>query len=128
MSRLIIMVFAYLLAGCTKTVYIPVESVRTEYQDRYLRDSVYVHDSTYIREKGDSVLIDRWHTLYREVLKVDSFLRTDSIQVPYPVDKIVEVNKLYWFQKMLIWIGVGAIMALMLWLVRRKILLFDSDI
>lgn len=111
---------ACLLAGCTKTVYIPVESVRTEYQDRYIRDSINIYDSIYVREKGDSVFIDRLQKIYIDRFRVDSFIRTDSIQVPYPVDKIVYVNKLYWYQEALIWTGIGALLVLIIWLIRRK--------
>jgi hypothetical protein len=36
------------LAACNKTVYVPVESVRTEYRDNYLRDSITVHEPQWI--------------------------------------------------------------------------------
>lgn len=121
MKTTILFILACLFTGCTKTVYVPVESVRTEYQDRYLRDSIFLRDSVHVREKGDSVIIDRWHKEYVDRLRVDSFIRTDSIQVPYPVDKIVEVNRLYWWQEALMWVGVGAIAILMLWLIKRRV-------
>lgn len=38
----------------------------------------------------------------------------DSIRVPYPVDKVVEVNRLRWYQEALMWVGVGALIILML--------------
>lgn len=124
MGRLILLgifAIACILSGCrTKIQYVPVESVRTEYQDRYLRDSINVYDSVYVREKGDSVFVDRFQKIYIDRFRVDSFIRTDSIQVPYPVDKIVEVNKLYWYQEALMWIGVGALVILMIWLIKRK--------
>ena len=48
-------------------------------------------------------------------------IKTDSIPVPYPVEK--EVNKLYWWQKSLIWIGgiflIGIPVAVW-WLIRKK--------
>lgn len=119
MNRLVILAIAAGLGGCTKTVYVPVETVRTEYVDTYRRDSVHVHDSVYIRSTGDTLLIDRWHTLYREVLKIDTFLRTDSVQVPFPVEKTVYVNKLHGYQKACMWIGVGAVVLLMVGLIKR---------
>lgn len=82
------------LSSC-RTQYIPIETINTEvkYRDRLQRDSVHVHDSIYIRDNGDTVFVDRWHTVYK-----DRFLRdtsyvyiTDSIQVPYPVEK--ELNR-----------------------------------
>lgn len=120
MRAVLFICLTFWLVGCTKTVYIPQETVRTEYQDRYLRDSIYLHDSVYVRDRGDSVFVDRWHTQYIDRLRVDSFLRTDTIREPYPVEKIVYVNKTAWYQDMLIWIGLGALAVLIGWLVKRK--------
>ena len=118
---LLVIVTILSLFGCrTKTVYIPQETIRTEYQDRYLRDSIYLHDSVYVRGRGDSVFVDRWHTRYIDRLRVDSFLRTDTIWEPYPVEKVVYVNKTAWYQDVLIWIGLGALAVLIGWLIKRK--------
>ena len=69
----------------------PVESVRTEieYRDRWQRDSIHIHDSIHIRDKGDTVFVDRWHTGYKDKLLRDTTYieKTDSVQVPYPVEK-----------------------------------------
>lgn len=85
-----------LLFGC-KTKYVPVESVRKEieYRDRWQRDSIHVRDSVIVRGKGDTVFVDRWHTEYKDRLLRDTtyIYRTDSVQVPYPVEK-----KLTWWQ------------------------------
>lgn len=109
------------LSGCrTKIQYIPIESIRTEYQDRYLRDSIYLHDSVYVRDQGDSVFVDRWHTRYIDRLRVDSFFRTDTIHEPYPVEKIVYINKTAWYQDALIWVGLGALAVLIGWLIKRR--------
>lgn len=86
MRKILFILLALLLAGCTKTMYVPVESVRTEYQDRYHRDSIYLLDSVFVREKGDTVLIHKYSIEYRDRIRVDSFCKTDSIQVPYPVE------------------------------------------
>lgn len=76
------------LFGCKSRIqYVPVESVRTEYKDRLQRDSIYVQDSVYIRDKGDTVFIDRWRYLYKDKLVTDTFIVSDTIQVPYPVEK-----------------------------------------
>jgi len=50
-------------------------------------------DSIYIRERGDTVFADRWHTKYVEKLRVDSFCKIDSVQMPYPVEVQVKVEK-----------------------------------
>jgi hypothetical protein len=42
-KTLFFILFFIAFAACNKTVYIPVETVRTEYRDNYLRDSITVH-------------------------------------------------------------------------------------
>ena len=124
MRVLLYICIAFWLVGCTKMGYVPVEKVRTEieYRDRLQRDSIHIHDSINVYQKGDTVFRDRWHTEYKDRLLRDTIniYKTDSVQVPYPVDKIVEVNRLRWYQETLMWIGVGALLVLMLWLIRRK--------
>ena len=80
-----------LITSCRSVQYVPVESVRTEieYRDRLQRDSIHVHDSIHIRDKGDTVFVNRWHTVYkdkqlRETIYIEN---TDSVQVPYSVEK-----------------------------------------
>lgn len=79
------------LCSCAHVKYVPVETIKTEveYRDRLLRDSIYVHDSIYVREKGDTVFVNKWHTLYKDRLLRDTIYvnRTDTIRVPYPVEK-----------------------------------------
>lgn len=74
--------------GCrTRIEYIPVESVRTEYKDRLQRDSIYFRDSIIMREKGDTMFIDRWRYLYKDRLITDTLIVSDTVRVPYPVEK-----------------------------------------
>lgn len=92
MKRLFIYIVCVLLVlsfiGCrTRIQYVPVESVRTEYKDRLQRDSIYFRDSIIMREKGDTVFIDRWRYLYKDRLVTDTLLVSDTIRVPYPVEK-----------------------------------------
>lgn len=99
MTKIILLLLILLaFAGCkTKTVLVPVDRVKIEYRDRLRVDSVYNSDTTYIRKINDTVLIDviRWRNKY--ILKTDSIIRTDSI--PYPVEVILEVNKLTKWQR-----------------------------
>lgn len=80
-----------LLAGCTSTKYVPVESVRTEYVDResVRVDSVTLLDSVIIRSAGDTVLIEKWRWRDRVSIVRDTVetVRTESVAVPYPVEK-----------------------------------------
>lgn len=90
-TYLFISIFLFCAISCQRTVYVPVENVRTEiqYKDRLRRDSIFIHDSINTYQKGDSVFRDRWHKEY-----IDRFIHdttfvhlTDSIQIPYPVEK-----------------------------------------
>ena len=114
MKYLIIwLVFLMLLAwltSCTTTKYVEVERIRTDttYITKWQKDSVWLHDSIHIRERGDTVMIERWHTQWRDRLRVDTIYQAthDTIPVPYPVETIKEVPaELSWWQRLRIWIG-----------------------
>lgn len=82
----------FLLAfSCTTTEYVPVETTKTDsiYISRFELDSIYVHDSVYVRDKGDTVYIEKVKYLYREKVRTDTVYteRTDSIRIPYPVER-----------------------------------------
>ncbi|MDU1890894.1 MAG: hypothetical protein E6767_09415 [Dysgonomonas sp.] len=95
-----------LLASCkSKTIYVPVETVKTEYKDSYLRDSVYLHDSVLIRLKGDTVFFEKYKYLYRDKLVIDSIFIRDSIHVPYPVTEYIKENYKSGFDWFQIWCG-----------------------
>lgn len=92
---IILIVFSLLLSSCKSIQYVPVEKVVTEYKTNTVHDSVYLeilkHDSVVIEKLGDTVYVNKWHTQYKdrwkEVIKTDTFIKVDSIQVPYPVEK-----------------------------------------
>lgn len=96
------------LTGCKTTEVVTVEKVKTDttYITKVQRDSIWQHDSVFIKEKGDSVLIERWHTKYinKEVHDTTYVAKHDSVPVPYPVTKYVE-KQLSWWQKTLMYAG-----------------------
>ena len=49
--------------SCRTPQFIPVESVKTEYRDKILRDSIYLYDSVYVKEKGDTLIFERYRYL-----------------------------------------------------------------
>jgi hypothetical protein len=114
MKYLIIwLVFLMLLAwltSCTTTKYVEVERIRTDttYITKWQKDSVWLHDSIHIRERGDTVRIERWHTQWRDRLRVDTIYQAthDTIPQPYQVETIKMVEKdLNWWQLLRLWIG-----------------------
>jgi len=100
-----------LLVGCKsqKLIYVPVEkeTIKTEYMDRLQRDSIYVQDSIFIHHKGDTVFKEKYKYLYRDKLVRDSIFIHDSISLdkPYPVEVIKEVNRLKQWQIVLMILG-----------------------
>lgn len=56
-------------------------------------DSVYVFDSIVIREKPDTVIRERWHTLWRERVVHDTVYdrHTDTIRETVNVEKVTKV-------------------------------------
>lgn len=84
-----------LLAGCKSVQYVPVETVRTDsvYVDHYLRDSIYQRDSVFINRwtAGDTIYQDKivYKYIYRDKVKYDTvaILRSDTVRVPFPVDR-----------------------------------------
>lgn len=87
----IILLVSAIWFGCSTTKYIPLESVRydTTYVNKYQYDSIYKRDSIVVRDKGDTVFIEKYRYLYRDKLLHDTlyFSKTDSIHVPYPVER-----------------------------------------
>ncbi len=91
-------------SSCSRTEYVTVESVRTDTLRtvRQRTDTLVVWDSTVVRPVGDTVYTDRWHTVYRVSARADTVYRsrTDTIPVPYEVEKTVEVTRpLTWWQR-----------------------------
>ena len=99
----LVILVALLLVGCkTKERVVTVEKVRndTTYITKHQRDSVWLHDSIHVTEKGDTIRIERWHTKYVEKATHDTLYQAthDTIPQPYPVEKIVE-RELSWWQQ-----------------------------
>lgn len=97
MKRLVL--FAVLLAvltGCKTVEYVPVTVVEHHTDSIYFtkvqRDSIWMHDSIRVTEKGDTVKIEKWHTRYVDKIRIDTLYvyKIDSIPKPYPVIKEVE--------------------------------------
>ena len=109
-----------LFGSCTTTKYVPVPEYHTDTLriSHNTSDSIYVHDSTYIKEKGDTVRIERWHTKYIEKQVHDTIYqsRTDSVPKPYPFVKVVE-RELTTNQKGLMILGALALMAFIVWII-----------
>lgn len=88
---IILLTIAICLTSCRSIKYVPVETVKTEYKtrDSIRFDSIYEHDSIFLLVKGDTVYKEKYRYKYRylTINKTDTVMMTDSVQIPYPVEK-----------------------------------------
>ena len=122
----VMLLFLLLLCGC-RTEYVPVESVRYDSVmiEKLMRDSVFVRDSVYLKEKGDTVFKykDRFVYVYKN--RVDTFFaeKIREIEVPVPVERKltwwerVKLNYAEWVIAVLV--AVALVYALRQWLARK---------
>lgn len=99
---IIAMIICSFFTSCKSIEYVPIIEHHTDtlIKTNVQRDSVYVHDSVTITQKGDTVLMDRWHTKYveREVHDTTYVSKIDSILTSYPVEVKVEKQLTWWQQ------------------------------
>ena len=111
-----------MMFGCTTTKYVPVIEHRTDTVriTQQQRDSIYLHDSIRVSEKGDTIRIEKWHTRYIERTSHDTIYqsKTDSIPVPYKVTEYVE-RKRSTMEWGLIALGTVALLGFIVWLAVR---------
>lgn len=128
---LLLAFMACALLGSCKTrehvVTIVAHSTDTLRLTQVQRDSIYMHDSIHVREKGDTLLIERWHTRWRDRWHSDTVYisKTDSVPRPYPVEVVKEVAKpLTWWQQARMFVGGIVIFGLIIFaavkIIRRK--------
>lgn len=149
MLLLVAVVSLFTLTGCTNVKYVPVESVRIERDtvvrhdtiSRYIRSESttkeIIKDSTHVvqdesgnikskeRIRDRYIIIDNRDSIYYYRHRSDSMMsvKTDSVQVPYPVEK-----KLTRWEQIKMDMGgmaIGAVAifilsAALVWLIRRK--------
>lgn len=123
---LILLLIMYFFCGC-RTEYVPLEVVK---RDSVIiasldRDSIFVRDSVYLREKGDTVFKykDKYVYVYRNVTDTFTVYRDRAIEVPVPVER-----KLSWWERVKLeyaeWVigvlvTVALVYALRRWLARK---------
>ena len=116
-----------LLTGCKTVEYVPVTVVEHHTDSIYFtqvqRDSIWMHDSIMVSEKGDTVRIEKWHTKYieKQVHDTTYVAKHDSIPVPYEVIKEV-AKPLSKTEKGLMLIGILSLLAFLIfcaWKIKR---------
>ena len=94
---MILILFLLMLTSC-RTEYVPVESVRYDslFFTKFMKDSVYVKDSTHVRERGDTVFWYRLKFVFMNKSVTDTVYieRYKDRDVPVPVER-----KLSWWER-----------------------------
>lgn len=77
-----------LLPACS-AVRSSTESNHTRLSNTIQRDSIYLHDSIFVRIRADTVYLEKWHTRWRdrETVKTDTIAltetKTETVEKPY---------------------------------------------
>lgn len=134
MGMLIVFLLSLLMSGC-RTRYITQE-IPVVLHDRdsivsvqhiHTHDTLMMRDSVYHYVQGDTIRIERWHTLQavNHIARIDTLWRERIVEQPVQVKttEVREVNRLHWWQKALMWLGaftIGIGGGLLYWKFRRK--------
>lgn len=121
MKNLILVLFLLLSTACitTRTVEVPVEITKTEYIHDIQKDSVFIRDSVDRIINGDTVIIYKEKTVTKYIFKSDTVVKEDSIPKPIYIETIKEVNKLHWYQKTLMYIGLFVIIIVLIRIIKK---------
>jgi len=137
MKRILILIVPVILCGCAVQRQLEHTEVHQEHSAheqeavRWLQrlDSVFVHDSIYVRERSDTIFIDRWHTQYRDrqllihdtLCVRDTVLRGDTLRV---VETKVQteryVPRFYKTCTILFWLVVVGVVVVVLWRIFKR--------
>ena len=105
MGMIVALVLTLLLCmcSCTTTKYVEVPGpshTDTTYITKWQHDSIYQKDSVHVTERGESIMIDRWHTKYVAMERTDTMFHIirDTVPKPYPVEVQVPAQLTWWQQ------------------------------
>ena len=63
--------------------------IRTNVVERVVRDSIFVHDSIFVREKSDTVFFTKYRTLYKENFIRDTIHLCDTLYKEHVITEYV---------------------------------------
>ena len=120
LKTLFSLLFLTTIISCTstKTIEVPIETIKTEYIEQVKYDSIYSKDSIYIMQKGNTIYNNKVQYLYKYKYLRDTINITDTIPKIITVKDTQYINQLYTWQKILIGIGIGFILY---WIVKLVI-------
>lgn len=127
----LLLLLLLLCCSCTKRVYETQYVEQPVYLHDTLRSTIYSHDTTIVKDSvyfainGDTIVRERYNTIERIKVAHDTIMR--FVEKPVEVlresntEKQVEVNRIYWWQKALMWMGGIGLVGFALLLVKKKI-------
>lgn len=124
LRRIIIYAVFFALVGCSapKVVYVPQTEKEYVYAEKI--DTTIIRDSIYITEKqqGDTIYINKveYRDRYRYINRTDTLVKVDTVGVPYPVEKIVKVEKKSFIKDFFMYVGIIYLLVQILFLILKK--------
>lgn len=110
-----------MLVGCRSIKYVEkpveVEKIKTEYVKDIQKDSIYIKDSIFIRQAGDTVYNTKVQIKNHYIFRNDTVIVVDSIPKIVTVTEVREVNVLHKWQKFLMLLGGSLTGAIILYLI-----------
>lgn len=115
MLVLFILLVLCFCTSCTKRVYETEYIEKPVYLHDTLRTTIFSHDTTIVKDSvffavnGDTIVRERYNTIERIKVSHDTIMR--FVEKPLEVvreknvEKQVEVNRIYWWQKVLMLMG-----------------------
>lgn len=118
MRKILFLLFMTLLLGSCKVkekiIEVPIPQIKTEikYIDKVKYDSIYLKDSVYIIQKGDTIYNNKVAYRYKYKYLKDTIIvnETDTIIKLQKVTEIKVKNQLNVVQKILIYIGLFSLL------------------
>ena len=122
MRKILFLLFMTLLLGSCKVkekiVEVPIPQIKTEikYIDKVKYDSIYLKDSVYIVQKGDTIYNNKVAYRYKYKYLKDTVIvnKIDTITRLQKVTEIKVQNQLNIVQKVLIYIGLFSILSFLI--------------
>lgn len=118
MKKFIFILLLCVIVGCTTTQYIPVEHTKVEYVNTIQIDTCLVKDSIYIKEKNDTIYLEKFKYVYRNKLVRDTVMINDTIPIIKTVEVTKEVNVVRNWQIALMVLG-GAFIVFLLFKIKK---------
>lgn len=98
MKKLLLLI-VIIVSSCRSVRYIPTETIKSDstYHAVQHRDSIYIKDSIYIDvQRGQDTVYryeTKWRTIYKDVLRTDTFYVNTTDSIPYMVEVEKKLNR-----------------------------------